>query len=115
MNVQIGLLLSDLNCRSGLEVVRAIVEGQCDPQKLYACIRSGVKASKVEFIKALSGTWQAQYVFELKQLWSSYLFIQTQIKECDEQIDQQIATYCQEQGIPLAEKKKLQGWVNRPA
>lgn len=109
MNVQIGLLLSDLNCRSGLEVVRAIVEGQRDPQKLYACIRSGVKASKAEFIKALSGTWQAQYVFELKQLWSSYLFIQAQIKECDEQIDQQIAAYCQEQGIPLAEKKKDRG------
>jgi transposase len=99
MNVQIGMFLSELDSKSGMDIVTSIVNGERDPKKLYLHVRSGVKTSKEQMLKALEGTWQAQHLFELKQLHGAYLFCMQQIKECDVEIEQQIEAYCKENGI----------------
>ena len=68
MNVQIGMFLTELDSKSGMDIIAAIVGGERSPLKLYAHVRSGVKTPKEQMLKALEGTWQAQHLFELKQL-----------------------------------------------
>jgi transposase len=99
MNVQIGMFLTELDSKSGMDIITAIVKGERDPKKLYAHVRPGVKTPKEQMLKALEGTWQAQHLFELKQLHNAYEFCMLQIKECDVEIERQIEAYCKENGI----------------
>jgi transposase len=99
MNVQIGMFLTELDSKSGMDIIAAIVGGQRSPIKLYEHVRTGVKTPKEQMLKALEGTWQPQHLFELKQLHSAYLFCMQQIKECDVEIDRQLEAYCKEKDI----------------
>lgn len=87
MNVQIGTKLTDLGGASGMGIVRAIAEGERDPQQLLTHIRAGVKAPTDELLKSLQGTWQPQFIFELRQLLQSYDASTRQIAECDAEIE----------------------------
>lgn len=99
MNVQIGMFLTELDSKSGMDIITAIIGGERDPATLYTHVRPGVKTPKEQMLKALQGTWQAQHLFELKQLHAAYLFCMQQIHECDAEIEQQIDAYCKEKGI----------------
>ena len=96
MNVQIGTQLTNLGSVSGLAIIADIVKGQRDPKVLIEHIRRGVKTPKEELLKALQGTWQPQYVFELKQLWATYGFLQEQLSDCDKAIEEELLKYCTE-------------------
>jgi transposase len=100
MNVQIGTQLTNLGCVSGLAIIADIVKGQTNPNVLIEHIRPGVKTPKSELLKALQGTWQPQYMFELKQLWATYGLLQEQLGECDQAIEEELLQYCADKGIP---------------
>lgn len=122
MNVQIGTQLTHLACLSGLSIIQDIVNGQRDPNVLIEHIRKGVKTPKEELLKALQGTWQPQYVFELKQLWTNYQLLQEQIRDCDKVIEAELIKYCTEKGItppdpntkPTTTERKLKDSHNAP-
>lgn len=99
MNVQIGTQLTDLDGASGTDIIRDIIGGQRDPHQLIRHMRPGIKTPREEMLKALHGTWQPQYLFELGQLWSTYVHLGAQIKACDAQIEQELEAYCQQKGI----------------
>jgi transposase len=123
MNVQIGTQLTNLASVSGLAIIADIVKGQRDPKVLFEHIRRGVKTPKEELLKALQGTWQPQYVFELKQLWASYGLLKEQLSECDKAIEEELLKYCTEKGItppdpkgkPTGSERKLKESQNPPS
>lgn len=122
MNVQIGTQLTHLNSVSGLAIIADIVKGERDPKVLIEHIHKGVKTPKSELLKALQGTWQPQYVFELKQLWANYGLLQAQLDECDKAIEEELLKYCADKGItppdsmdkPTRTERKLKGSQNSP-
>ena len=85
-------------------------------------IRRGVKTPKSELLKALQGTWQPQYVFELKQLWATYQLLQAQLSDCDKAIEDELLKYCTDKGItppdlddkPTRTERKLKDTQNAP-
>lgn len=91
MNVQLGRMLSDLTGKSGLAIIRAIVEGQRDRQVLAALCDTRVKASPEQIGKSLEGTWREEHLLALKQALARYDLAQTQILQCDEQIQAAVA------------------------
>ena len=99
MNVQVGMFLSELDSKTGMDIIAAIVGGQRDPKALYVHVRAGVKTPEALMLKALQGTWQPQHLFELKQLYSAYQFCMQQLRECDGEIDREIEAYCHLHGI----------------
>ena len=104
MNIQIGTQLTDLDGKSGLLVIEAIVGGQRDPKVLLGLIHKSVKTSREELRKALEGTWQPHYLFELKQLFSSYLAMNVQVKECDSHIENELEMYCTANNIATPDR-----------
>lgn len=100
MNVQIGMYLTELDRKSGMDIIAAILDGERDPVKWYECVRKGVKTPREQMLKALQGTWQPQQLFELKQLNAAVSFCMQQIQECDLEIEKQIEAYCLEKEIP---------------
>ncbi len=117
MNLKIHDVISDLTGMSGQKLVRAIVRGERDPERLLALCDPQIRDKKAGRLRAaLRGTWKAEHLFALKQaleLWDIY---QEKIAECD----RQIAAVLQEMAgpedpdQPAPNPTKRAGGVNAP-
>lgn len=87
MNVQLTQVLSDITGETGLAILRAIVAGQRDPVQLAQLRDPRCKHPVDEIAKALTGHYQAEHVFALKQALALYDFYTTQLQECDLEIE----------------------------
>lgn len=92
MNVQVANVISDLSGATGLAIVRAILSGERDPQKMAELRDSRVKASREEIAKSLEGTWRAELLFVLKQECDMYDVFQKRIGECDKELKKHYQT-----------------------
>jgi len=92
MNVQLSQALSDITGDTGLAILRAIIDGERDPQKLASKRDRHCKKSAEEIAKALTGTWREEHLFVLKQSLALYDFYTEQIAECDQQIERMYGT-----------------------
>jgi transposase len=89
MNVQLTQVLSDITGATGLAMLRAIVAGERDPVQLARFRDPRCTRSPAELIKALTGHYQPEHVFALKQALALYEFYTAQLRECDAAIEQQ--------------------------
>lgn len=89
MNVKFHDVISDLTGASGMRVVRAILAGQRDPARLLELCDVQIKKRKAELVvESLRGMWQPEHLFALRQALAAWDFYQTQIRECDQAIEQ---------------------------
>jgi transposase len=107
MNIQLANVLSDVSGMTGQAVIKAILGGERDPQKLAEFRDARVKASKEEIARSLEGHWQEDLLFVLRQEQNGYEFCQKQMAECDQRIEQ----YLQQRedrsaGASLPEEKR---------
>jgi transposase len=89
MNIQLNLVLSDITGVSGLAMLRAIIAGERDPERLAAFRQPGCKHSFAEILKALTGTWDDAQIFILAQSVELFDYYSTKIEACDGQLEQQ--------------------------
>ena len=88
MNLKLHLVLSDLMGRSGQRLVRAILEGERDAERLLACCDAQILRTKRERMRqALQGHWKREHVFALRQAWQGWEFYQQQMAACDREIE----------------------------
>jgi transposase len=87
MNVQLSQALSDVTGETGLAIIRAIVAGEREPEKLAALRDRNCKKSAEEIGKALTGTWREEHLFIVKQSLELYDFYTKQAEECDAEIE----------------------------
>jgi transposase len=107
MNIQLANVLSDVSGMTGQAVIKAILGGERDPQKLAEFRDARVKSSKEEIARSLEGHWQEDLLFVLRQEQNGYEFCQKQMAECDQRIEQ----YLQQRedrsaGASLPEEKR---------
>jgi transposase len=88
MNIQLANVLSDVSGMTGQAIIKAILGGERNPQKLAEFRDHRVKASKEEIARSLEGNWQEDLLFVLQQEQSGYEFCQKQMAECDQRIEQ---------------------------
>jgi transposase len=88
MNIQLANVLSDVSGMTGQAIIKAILGGERDPQKLAEFRDHRVKASEEEIARSLEGNWQEDLLFVLQQEQSGYEFCQKQMTECDQRIEQ---------------------------
>jgi transposase len=91
MNVQLTQVVSDLTGQTGLQIIRAIVAGERDPQALARLRHGRCHASEAEIATALSGHYRPEHVFALKQALALYDCYTQQVQECDATIAQHYA------------------------
>src|SRR3984893_1012308 len=107
MNIQLANVLSDVSGVTGQAIIKAILAGERDPQKLAAFRDWRVKASTEEIARSLEGHWQPDLLFVLKQEEDGYEFCQTQIAECDRQLEEYLQqTEDRSQGTSLPEERR---------
>lgn len=118
MNVQLSQAVSDVTGVTGQTILRAIVAGLRDPQRLAALREPGCKKSAEEIGKALTGTWREEHLFILKQSLAMYDFYTEQIQGCDEEIKRMYGmtrpTWMVEEVKPLDKRKRNSHSKNAP-
>jgi hypothetical protein len=87
MNIQLSQALSDLTGLTGQRIIRAIVAGERDPQRLAALRNYRCKKAADEIAMALTGTWRTEHLFVLTQALALFDFYTTQLSACDAEIE----------------------------
>ena len=88
MNLQLHKVRRDLTGVTGLNILRAIIAGERNPQTLAKLAHRRIKSSPQQIKDALTGNYRPEMVFILHQELSCYQFYQQQIGLLEEQIEQ---------------------------
>ena len=107
MNLQLHKVISDITGVTGLNIIRAIISGQRNPQKLAQLADSRIKSSPQQLEAALTGNYREEMVFILHQELSLYEFYQQQITCLDGEIEKCLAQFpsVTEEAPPATKKK----------
>ncbi len=106
MNVLLDQAVSDVTGLTGMRIMDAIVGGETAPMKLAKLADPRVKKSHAEIARALQGNYRPEHLFVLKQALESYRFYQSQIRNCDRQVEQYLVELEEAAGrenVPLPE------------
>jgi transposase len=102
MNLKLHTVLTDLTGQTGLRIVRSILDGERDPERLAAHRDYHCHASHAEIVAALTGNYRTEHLFALRQNFAAYEFLLKQIAECDGEIEGLLTTLAIRQPPPSA-------------
>jgi len=83
MNLQIHHVLSDITGKTGLAILRGIVAGERRPSKLVEHRDPRCRADQAKMEAALTGNYQPDHLFTLRQALELWDVLQAQLRECD--------------------------------
>ena len=92
MNIQLNHVISDITGVTGLNIIRAILQGKRDPQALANLSVRGCRKNIDLIEKALEGNFGAEHIFALEQAYEGYEFFHKQIHRCEQAIEQILST-----------------------
>ena len=87
MNVRLTIVFSDISGVTGLKIIRTILAGERNPQRLAALRDPGCKKSADEIAKSLEGHYKREHLFALKQALELYDFYDQQLQACDAELE----------------------------
>jgi transposase len=102
MNLQLHHVIASITGVTGMNIIRAIVAGERDPDKLAAMRDVRCKESLETIRGALVGNYQPEHLFALKQALALYDFYQRCIDECDAEIQRAVAALNIDRPMPEA-------------
>jgi hypothetical protein len=83
MNIQLHNVISDITGKSGMRIIRAIMQGERDPDILVLHCDKRLKNPPSVIKKSLEGNYTTDNLFVLQQAVELYDYYQKQITECD--------------------------------
>jgi transposase len=90
MNLQLHHVVSDITGVTGMRILRAIVAGERDAEVLVAFRDVRCKSSVETIREALTGNYQPEHVFALRQAIELYDTYQAKVQDCDAEIEQSL-------------------------
>ncbi|WP_341819381.1 IS110 family transposase [Wolbachia endosymbiont (group A) of Brachyopa scutellaris] len=87
MNIQLHKVIRDITGVTGMKIIKAIIEGKRDPEKLVEFRDARIKNDQSTIAKALAGDYREEHLFTLKQEFELYNIYQEKIAECDRNIE----------------------------
>lgn len=107
MNIRLKEVLSQLQGKSGISIIEAILKGERNVSVLVSlCHNSVLKSKKNEIQKALRGRYTESGLFALKQAYDAYMFYLSQIQQCDEKIQLVMASFNKDNNSQIEKKKR---------
>lgn len=109
MNLKLTNVLSDITGTTGIQIIRAIVDGKTDPRFLAQFRDPHCKKSHTEIEKSLEGNYRKEYIFQLKQTLNLFDYYATLITELDRETEtmyKQLPSLIDPQQQPLKPLKR---------
>lgn len=118
MNVRVHRAVSDVDGTTGMAIIRAIVGGERDPQKLASLRDPRCRHSEVEIAEQLSGHWREDHLFTLQQCLRMYEAVQERIAAYNQEILRKLAEMTPEErrhtpAPPLKSREKQKAITKR--
>lgn len=88
MNLHLSNVLDDVTGKTGMIIIRAIVDGERDPKKLAMHRDPRCKNTQEIIEQSLTGNYRAEHLFSVQQALELFDFYQKQILECDKKIEE---------------------------
>ena len=83
MNVKLDSVIANITGLTGQRILRAIIDGERDPERLATLRHRGIKADADTIAASLQGTWREEHLFALEQAMQRYDFLTQQIDDCE--------------------------------
>lgn len=93
MNLQLTNVVSDITGTTGMRIIKAILNGERNPQALASLRDPRCKNSVETISRSLHGNYRAEHLFSLRQAVELYEFYQAKIGDCDRQILEQLQKF----------------------
>lgn len=107
MNLQLHNVISDITGDTGMKIIRAIVQGERNPEVL-AMYRDYRCKNSLEIIeKSLTGNYREEHIFSLTQALELFDIYQGKISSCDEKIENKLSGFDTHVAV-LKSKNELQ-------
>ncbi len=106
MNIKLNSVIRDITGTTGMAIIRAILNGQRDPEELAALRNPRCKNDMATIAKSLHGNWRKEHLFSLEQAVESLDFFQKQIGICDQKIEQHLSSFDDRSNGGSLEKKR---------
>lgn len=106
MNIQLNLVISDITGVTGLNIIRAILQGKRDPKALADLSVSGCRKNMGLIEKSLEGNFRKEHIFSLEQAYEAYEFFHKQIIRCELMIEKILSSIQVDQPDPISEERK---------
>ena len=87
MNLQLHHVVSDITGKTGMRIIRAILDGTREPAVLAELRDVRCKASAETIARALEGNYRPEHLFALSQAVALYDTYQSHVAECDHQLE----------------------------
>lgn len=87
MNLRLTNVLSDITGVTGMKIIRAIVAGEQDPEKLARFRDGHCDKREEEIMKSLEGNYKREHLFALQQALELYDFYGQQLQKCDLELE----------------------------
>lgn len=87
MNIQLNQAISNITGVSGLNIIRAILQGERDPNILANLSVNGCRKNIDKIAKSLEGNFRKEHIFALEQAYEAYEFFHKQIHQCEREIE----------------------------
>ncbi len=86
MNIKLQHVIADITGKSGQAIIKAILQGERNPENLVQLLDGRIKASREDVKRSLQGVWKEENIFELEQSFEMYHLYRFKIRECDKRI-----------------------------
>ena len=86
LNLRLDVVVNDICGLTGLLIIRAICDGETNPQKLAGLRHGNCRKSEEEIARALQSNGRKDYLFALRQELDIYDHLQKKIEQCDVEI-----------------------------
>jgi hypothetical protein len=87
MNLRLDNVVSDITGQTGMRILKAILGGERDVQKLGAMRDRNCKASAEMIAQSLVGNYRQEHLFALKQAVELFEIYQEKITECEAEME----------------------------
>lgn len=87
MNIKIHSVINDIMGKTGTAIVKAILDGEREPENFLQFVDPRIKADHETIKKSLTGNWRDEYLFLLLENYELYGFIQKRIVCCETKIE----------------------------
>jgi transposase len=90
LNLRLDVVVNDICGLSGLNIIRAICDGEINPEKLASLRHGNCRKSEKEIARALQSNGRKDYLFALQQELETYDQLQNKIVRCDKEIEKML-------------------------
>ena len=87
MNLRLDVDINDITGKTGMAIIKAILNGERNGQKIAQLADPRIKKSRQEVAEAWVGHWKEELIYELLDCFEIYEVLQNKIKPCEQNLE----------------------------